>query len=240
MHRIYAIGDLHLDHTGDKTMEVFGPRWENYEERIFTNWTEKVRPTDLVLLPGDISWGLKLKDAEPDLRRIDALPGTKLMLRGNHDYWWQSRSKIENLGFKTIYILQNDAFEWHQAVIYGTRGWISREHSEFTEADEKIFQRELQRLELSFRQSSDRPVRIAMTHYPPFNHRREPNEFFDIMKKNKTDLCIYGHLHGQGHAQIREGSVEGTEVLCVSADYTGFSPRLLTEVDDENSNRQGL
>lgn len=98
--RIFAIGDLHLDHTGEKSMEVFGPAWANYEERIFSQWKEKITDHDLVLIPGDISWALKLEEAEPDLRRIDALPGTKLLLRGNHDYWWQSRAKIESLALK--------------------------------------------------------------------------------------------------------------------------------------------
>lgn len=238
--RIFAIGDLHLDHTGVKTMEVFGPAWRNYEERIFENWSRTVTDDDLVLIPGDISWALKLEEAEADLRRIDALPGTKLLLRGNHDYWWQSRTKIEALGLKTLHFLQNDRFEWKTAVIYGTRGWISRESAEFAPADEKIYQRELQRLSLSFSKGSSLPLRIAMIHYPPYNFRKEPNEFFRLMQDHGIHICVYGHLHGHGHAQIIEGCVEDVRMFCVSADYTGFSPRLITEGIYEDCNRKEL
>lgn len=234
-HRVFAIGDLHLDHTGKKTMEVFGRGWKDYEQRIFTNWANCITNDDLVLIPGDISWALRLTEAEADLRRIDALPGTKLLLRGNHDYWWQSRAKIEALGLKTVHVLQNDCFEWQDVAVYGTRGWIDRRSADFTEDDEKIFQRELQRLALSFSRPSDKKTRIVMVHYPPYNYRKEPNEFFRLMKDNDVRICVYGHLHGQGHAQIREGCVEGIRLVCVSADYTGFAPRLLTEETDENS-----
>ncbi|NLK59236.1 MAG: serine/threonine protein phosphatase [Tissierellia bacterium] len=234
--RIFAIGDLHLDHTGEKSMEVFGPAWANYEERIFSQWKEKITDHDLVLIPGDISWALKLEEAEPDLRRIDALPGTKLLLRGNHDYWWQSRAKIESLALKKTHILQNDCFEWNYAVIYGTRGWISKGSTDFTEIDEKIYERELQRLALSFKTLSDRPLRIVMTHYPPYNYRVEPNAFLEMMKENQAHICVYGHLHGYGHAQIREGCVGGIQLVCVSADYRGFSPQLIAEDSNENCN----
>lgn len=206
-------------------MEVFGCLWEDYEERIFTNWEEDINDDDLVLIPGDISWALHLKDAFHDLKRIDDLPGQKLMLRGNHDYWWKSRTKIEELGLKTIHLLQNDAFEYGDIVVYGARGWMDQENSKFTEHDEKVYQRELQRLDLSLQHQSDKKIRIGMLHYPPFNGKGERNDFWDKMVSHGMDICLYGHLHGYGHALIQEGEIDGVNLHCVSADYLAFFPK---------------
>lgn len=226
--RVFAIADLHLDHTGDKSMEVFGSAWKDYEERLFRNWREVVTDDDLVLVPGDISWALKLDEAVPDLERLDALPGEKLLLRGNHDYWWQSISKIAQKNFKTINLLQNNSFEWKDAVIYGTRGWSNPVQADGDDQDQKIFARELERLKLSFSNKSDNPVRICMLHYPPFNHKGEMNAFWELICDNKISIVIYGHLHGYGHALIREGDQDGTGLFCVSADYLEFTPKQLT------------
>lgn len=224
---VYAIADLHLDHTGNKSMEVFGCLWEKYEERIFDNWHQDIHENDLVLLPGDLSWALTLDEATEDLARIDALPGTKLLLRGNHDYWWQSRTKIEQLGFHSIHLLQNDCFVYHDVAIYGTRGWMNADSANFTEHDEKIYQRELKRLELSLEHASDTSTRIAILHYPPFNAKGEFNDFWHKLVDAKIDICVYGHLHGYGHALIREGHFDGIELHCVSADYLSFFPKKL-------------
>lgn len=147
---IYAIGDLHLDFSKEKSMDVFGEKWEDYESKIFENWKELVKDEDLVLLPGDISWALKLKEAVIDLERIDQLPGNKLIVKGNHDFWWQGPKKLKELGLESINFIQNNSFIYDERVaIAGTRGWMSRDWEEFTEHDEKIFNRELNRLDLS-------------------------------------------------------------------------------------------
>ena len=140
---IYALADLHLDYTEEKSMEVFGEAWENYQERIFTNWENKIKDTDTVLIPGDISWAMDIKNAEIDLKKIDRLPGRKIMMKGNHDYWWSSLNKLNKLGLESIEFLQNNSFEVEDFLICGTRGWISRDSKDFTDHDEKIYKREL-------------------------------------------------------------------------------------------------
>lgn len=142
---IYAIADLHLDYTEEKSMEVFGSAWKNYQDKIFRNWNKIVGKNDTVLIPGDISWAMNIEDAYVDLKKIDKLNGKKIMLKGNHDYWWQSLKKLNDLELNTIEFLQNNSFNIEGYDICGTRGWISRDNSEFTDHDEKIFKRELQR-----------------------------------------------------------------------------------------------
>ena len=139
---IYGLSDLHLDYTKKKSMDVFGDNWKNYEERIFENWNNIVKEEDLVLIPGDISWAMYMEDAYIDLERIDNLPGKKILLRGNHDYWWQSLKKLNNLGFKSLNFLQNNSFFLKETNFCGTRGWDPRDSNGFSEEDEKIFKRE--------------------------------------------------------------------------------------------------
>ncbi len=136
---IFALADLHLDITKEKDMSVFGGNWENYEEKIFSSWNKYVSKDDFVLIPGDISWAMKLEEAYLDLKRIDELNGTKLILKGNHDYWWTSLKKNDDLNLKTIYFLQNNSYIFEKTLIVGTRSWESRDTIGFTEDDEKIF-----------------------------------------------------------------------------------------------------
>jgi len=143
---IYAIGDLHLDNSMEKPMDIFGDNWLRHEEQIFNNWKSIVRDDDLVLLPGDISWALKLEDAYPDLLKIDSLPGKKIMIKGNHDYWWDSLKKIKDLNLKTIEFIQNNSFMHNDIAIVGTRGWYSTEEGDIDFHNRKIFLRELNRL----------------------------------------------------------------------------------------------
>lgn len=220
---IFALADLHLDYTNVKSMEVFGSGWENYQERIFSNWNEVVGPDDTVLVPGDISWAMDLDEAAVDLAKIDALNGKKILLKGNHDYWWTSLNKINNLGLESMNYLQNNSFHVEGYDICGTRGWTSRDSKDFTDHDEKVFARELLRLENSLRASGD-GKKIVMLHYPPINSDRTLNEFFDICEKNKVEFLVYGHLHGGGHNLIKEGNYKGVELICASGDYLGFSP----------------
>ena len=220
---IYAIADLHLDYTEEKSMEVFGEGWANYQERIFENWENKITDEDTVLIPGDISWAMDIKNAKVDLSRINDLKGKKILMKGNHDYWWSSLKKLDELNLESLYFLQNNHFEVEDYDICGTRGWISRDNKDFNDHDEKIFNRELIRLENSFKESKSEN-RIVLLHYPPLNVDGTFNEFFDLCKKYKVKKLLYGHLHGVGHKLVKEGNIEGIEVFCVAGDYIDFMP----------------
>lgn len=230
---IYAIGDLHFDHSGNKPMDIFGEEWINHENKIVEDWKKKVKETDLVLIPGDISWGLKLRDAIPDLVLIDSLPGKKIISKGNHDYWWESMKKLNELNLATLNYLRNNSFYYGKIGIAGTRGWMSRDSEGFSENDEKIFTRELMRLEASLSSlESDCEKRTVMLHYPPFDNKLRPNEFVDIMKLYKADICVYGHLHSEGHKYSVEGLHDGIEYHLVSSDYLEFKLKPILEVEE--------
>ena len=206
-------------------MDIFGENWINHEEKIRANWKSMIEKDDLVLLAGDISWALKLEEAYKDLKKIDELPGRKIVIKGNHDYWWNSLNKINNLQLETIDFIQNNSFIYDKIAIAGTRGWSSIDINK-DEQDKKIFNRELNRLRLSL-ESIKEPVdkKIVMIHYPPFNMDLKPNEFVDIMKEFNVDICLYGHLHAEGHEYAVEGKIEGIEFHCISCDYIDFIPK---------------
>ncbi|WP_353096806.1 metallophosphoesterase [Tissierella praeacuta] len=223
---IFAIGDLHFDNTGEKPMDVFGESWLNHEERIISNWKSIVGEDDLVLLAGDTSWALKLEEAYDDLLKINKLPGKKIIIKGNHDYWWNSLRKLNNLGLESIDFIQNNSFIYNNVGIVGTRGWSSIDSNIADERDHKVFNRELNRLKLSLDSlKEDVDKIIVMLHYPPFNPDLSSNEFIDIMKEYNVDICIYGHLHSAGHKYAVEGIVEGVDVHCISSDYIDFMPK---------------
>jgi len=224
---IYAIGDLHFDFSKEKPMDIFGENWTNHEEKIITNWKGLVKEDDLVILPGDITWALRLNEAKSDLSRIDSLPGRKLILKGNHDYWWGSLSKLNSLGLESISFLQNNSYIYNGYGIAGTRGWIAKDNDDFNADDEKIFNRELSRLKLSLESMENVDKKIAIVHYPPFNIFLSPNEFVDIMKSHGVDICLYGHLHSEGHKYAVEGFIDGIDFHCVSSDYINFKPKLI-------------
>ena len=190
----------------------------------FSNWKKLVNDEDTVLVPGDISWAMDLENARIDLQKIDDLPGKKILMKGNHDYWWSSLNKLNDLNFKTISFLQNNSFTIDDYIICGTRGWISKDSREFTDHDLKIYNRELLRLENSIKTSKMDKKLIVNFHYPPINSDGSLNEFFEICKKYDTDTIIYGHLHGAGHRLIREGNFDGINLVCVSGDYVDFMP----------------
>lgn len=230
---IFAIGDLHFDSTGEKPMGIFGENWKDHENNIIKNWKNLIGEEDIVLIPGDISWALKLEDAEIDLKKIEELPGKKVMSKGNHDYWWNSLKKLEDLNLETIEFIQNSSVIYGDVAIVGTRGWrdigIEDEYKNGEESidhDEKIFNRELHRLRLSLESiKGDCEKIICMLHYPPFNSDQTPNEFGDILKEYGVDICVYGHLHGEGHRFVVEGLIEGVEYICVASDYIDFNPK---------------
>ncbi|EFI42120.1 MULTISPECIES: metallophosphoesterase [Peptoniphilus] len=219
---IWALGDLHFDPIGDKPMDIFGKKWINHEGKIISYWKEKVSDDDLVLLPGDISWGLKLKDALSDLQKIDALPGNKIISKGNHDYWWGSLSKMNSLGLKTIKFLNNNSYVYNDIEIFGSRGWMPKDFQDFSKNDEKIYQREVLRIKNSLESGTGAKKKIAMIHYPPFNQDFTTNEFSNLFSEYGIDICIYGHLHADGHKYVVEGNINGVEYICVSSDYVDF------------------
>jgi len=229
---IYAIGDLHFDNSKDKLMDIFGDNWKDHESNIISNWRNIVKDDDLVLIPGDISWALKLEDAVADLEKIESLPGIKVLLKGNHDYWWESYKKLNDLNLKNMFFLQNNSYIFNGIGICGTRAWQNLEE-EVDDHDQKILNRELGRLRLSLEhlrsQSESINKTIAILHYPPFDIELKPNEFVDIMKEYNVDICLYGHLHSEGHKYVVEGMIDGIDFYCVSSDYIGFIPKSIIE-----------
>lgn len=226
---IYGLSDLHLDYTGDKSMEVFGSAWENYEERMFKSWKEIVKDDDHVIVPGDISWALKIDEAYNDLKRIEELPGKKIFLKGNHDLWWSSLNKIKELNLKNMFFLQNNSIETEDYVFIGTRGWLSPKSSEFSEStDRKIYNRELMRLELSFNSVKNKEKEIiCLFHYPPVEKDRTLNDFGLFAKEHNIKIVLYGHLHAHSLNNVVDEVVDGIEFHCLSADYLKFIPRLI-------------
>lgn len=222
--KIFAIADLHFDFKKEKPMDVFGDNWENHEEKIIKNWKSTVCEQDLVLIPGDVSWALRLDDALEDLLKIEKLPGIKIIGKGNHDYWWSTSTKLDKLGFQTIKFLKNNFYRFDDIVVCGTRGWDTMEEHSKEVSNEKIFLREMNRLKISIESAKKNKGKIVvMLHYPPFNSDGLPNEFFRIIKNYNADICIYGHLHGaEGHKNVREGCIDNMTVHCVSSDYMDF------------------
>lgn len=228
---IFAISDLHLALSIDKPMDIFGERWYNYMERLKKNWIEVVKDEDFVIMPGDISWATYLEQAYEDFEFIEKLPGRKIISKGNHDYWWTTLSKLNKFldanNFKSISFMHNNSFSIEGITFCGTRGWKCPGDDDFDREDEKIFERELQRLELSLKSSCDKAegdkIIVAM-HYPPFNANREPSKFVEIMRKYNVQRCLYGHLHGGGFKSAVLGNVDGIEFNLVSADFLNFEP----------------
>lgn len=228
---VYAISDLHLSYGVNKPMDIFGERWTNYMDRLKNNWEKTVENDDYVLIPGDISWATYLEQAIKDFEFIDNLPGRKIISKGNHDYWWTTMSKLnkflEENNFKTIEFMHNNSYNIQDFIVCGTRGWKCPGDDGFNQEDKKIYERELNRLELSLSKakcSTDNEKIIVIMHYPPFNSSQEPSEFVEIMREYNVKKCLYGHLHGNSFNSAVEGNVEGIEFKLVSSDYLNFIP----------------
>lgn len=223
---IYTISDLHLSLGINKPMDIFGVNWENHDKKIAENWLKKVNENDLVLLPGDFSWAMYLEDTILDFKYLNKLPGTKLLLRGNHDYWWETLAKMRKFlndnNLKNIDFIQNNSYLWEDKIIVGTRGW-----SELEENAEKIIRRENIRLELSLndgvtKYGESKPIIVCM-HYPPFNKYENPELSFEkTMKKYNVKTCIYGHIHGESGKEAIQGNINGIEYIMASSDQTNF------------------
>lgn len=221
--KIYAISDLHLSISTPKPMDIFGEIWENYLEEIKQDWNEKVQDDDIVLLAGDFSWAMYLEDAVKDFAFLDELKGQKVMIRGNHDYWWQSISSVRKAGSDNLYFLQNDHIKFDNIIICGTRGWTVPERNKTqTDEDLKIYKRELIRLELALqsatKQKQDGDVLIAMIHYPPFNSMIDDSDFTMLLEKYNVNICVFGHLHGKKTRSIMEYNKNGIQYYLTSCD----------------------
>lgn len=223
---LFAIGDLHLPGGDDKPMDVFDPQWNGHFFRISEDWRKRVSEDDTVLIPGDISWALRLQDAVPDLQAIGELPGRKILLKGNHDYWWTSLSRVRSALPKNMHVLQYDAMDLGNIIVCGSRGWNQpTEETSLSDEDEKIYQRELQRLELSLqsatRLANGRPI-IAMMHFPPLYDNMRNTAFTTLLEKYGVSKVVYGHLHGAGIRTGFNGEWNGIEYRLVSCDSLGF------------------
>jgi uncharacterized protein len=230
--KIFAISDLHLSGHTPKPMEVFGKHWEGHWARIQAQWLETITQDDAVLLPGDITWAMTLDQAMVDLNEIAALPGTKVLLRGNHDYWWSSVNRVRSALPKGMVAVQNDSLRLGTAIVCGTRGWTCPGSSAWEGgSDEKIYLRELIRLKLTLDTARQKllpgDTLIAMLHFPPFNERQEPSGFTELLEEYGVNTAIYGHLHGYSGRNAFEGECRGVNYRMVSCDFLNFIPTLL-------------
>lgn len=228
--KIFALGDLHLGFAVNKPMDLFDPLWENHHQKIKKNWLKKVGEEDLVLLAGDISWAMYYEDAKVDLEWIDALPGNKVIIKGNHDYWWQSLTKMQS--YETIFFLHNNYYKAGKIAICGTRGWLLPGSEEFGLDDERLYMREKLRLERSINLAKKDPEIesiIVMLHYPPLFSYLKETYFTELLDDTMISHVIYGHLHDKDSwSRAFQGEEAGVQYHLVSADYLNFD---LKELD---------
>lgn len=227
--RVFAIGDLHLEGGTGKTMERFGENWRNHDEKIFNAWDKIGQDDDLLLVVGDSSWAMRIEEAQPDLDRIGNMHGTKLLFKGNHDYWWQSSAKMARVLHPSIKIIQGNSLIINRVAIAGTRGWVCPNDAWFEPQDEKIYEREVLRLKSALDslkgRKSDFDSLIVALHYPPTNSRHEPSGFTELIDAHQADACVYGHLHGEESINSALTGWRGnTYHYLVSADSIDFTP----------------
>lgn len=236
---IYAIGDLHLSGSVNKPMDIFGDKWEDHHLKIIQNWEKTVDKEDIVLIPGDISWAMTLDEALVDLKLIQELPGQKVLTKGNHDYWWQSISQLNNL-YKDMYFLQNTAYKSGDYGICGSRGWICPGQVEMGEHDTKIYYREVNRLQLSLDHAKKLGCKkiIVMLHYPPTNDRKESSLFTNLFEQYPVTQVVYGHLHGEeSFNNSLRGMYRDINYTLVSADAISFSPHKIIDTTKMGCNK---
>ena len=220
---IFAIADLHLSLGASKPMDVF-PGWEVYVARLEENWRRTVAPEDTVVVPGDVSWAMKLEDCGADFAFLDSLPGQKILLKGNHDYWWTTRAKmdryLEQQGFSSLHILHNDSYSVEGLAVCGTRGWL---FDQSEPQDEKVMARELGRLRASL-QAAGEGEKAVFLHYPPVYPGARAEGVLAVLREFGVQRCFYGHLHGGMIRYAVQGEQEGVRYRLVSADALGFCP----------------
>ena len=226
---LYAIGDLHLSLTANKSMEVFGPAWENYVNRIEASLSQ-LNEDDTLILAGDTSWGIDLEEAEADFHFIDRFPGKKYLIKGNHDYWWTTVSKFhrfcEEKGIRTLEMIHNNCIFYGDYAVCGTRGWFLEEDQKPHNA--KVLNREVMRLETSLRAAGEKEI-LCFLHYPPLYQGYQCPEILAMLEKYQVKTCCYGHLHGPTIRRRIEGQRQGIDFSLISADYLGFIPKKICE-----------
>ena len=221
------MADLHLcKGNPEKTMSIFNG-WQNYQELIEKNWKELISDSDTIVLPGDISWGMSLKEAAPDFKFIEQLPGQKIVIKGNHDYWWTTKKKMEDFfaaeGCTSIKILHNNHYRYGEYGICGTRGWVNMPGET---QDEKVLRREVQRLETSIRSALDEGLKpIVFLHYPPIFATNFNYDILDVLYRYKIEECYYGHIHGNSaHDLCVKNTYDGINFHLIAGDYLQFIP----------------
>lgn len=230
--KIWAISDPHFSFGCDKPMDVFGGAWENHVEKFFTNWNSVVSKDDIVLVAGDISWAMKLEDAKVDIEKLGELNGTKIIIKGNHEYWWKSISSVRAILPESIKALQNDSLKIGNFIFCGTRGWsVPEPNKEWTDNDEKIYNREVERLKLTLKsakvcQTNNEKI-IALIHFPPFNSKLDDSKFTQLFESNCVDTVVYGHIHCSMGRVVKKVEKNGVKYYLTSCDYLDMMPILL-------------
>lgn len=219
---VYSISDLHLDINNTKPMDIFGPVWNNYLDKIVDSWNSLVQDDDVVILAGDYSWAMKLDEVVPDFDFLKNLKGTKILIRGNHDYWWSSVSRVREKLPSNTYALQNDAIKIGEYIFCGNRGWQIPEGKYDTEENQKLYNRELVRLELSMKsakklQTNNEKI-IYITHYPPFNNKIEPSLYTKMLEEYGVSYVVFGHLHGYVNPKMLYNEINGIKYFLTSCD----------------------
>jgi len=226
--KVFAIGDMHLEGGTGKTMDRFGDHWRDHSQRIFAAWERTIGEGDLVLICGDTTWAMRLAEAAPDLNRIGQMSGRKILLKGNHDYWWETASKLRKTLHASITPLNGSSIIVERIAIAATRGWNCPGHPEFTDHDLKIYNREVGRLASAL--SGLEPRRrefdklIVALHYPPTGANHAETGFLELIDKHRADICVYGHLHGEDIKTALTGRRNATTFYLVSADAVNFAP----------------
>jgi predicted phosphohydrolase len=252
--RLFALSDPHLSLGGSKPMHVFGPRWDDHVAKLEGNWRAAVREGDIVLMPGDISWAMRLEEAMPDLEWLSALPGEKVLLKGNHDYWWPSIGKLRKLGLPKMHYIQNDALRIGDVAVAGTRLWdfpgirwgyiSNRDNEEVSEEKrsaprkdrdedvEKIRARELERLRLSLSKlDKQAKIKICLTHFPPISETGDPTEITGIIAEYAPDISVFGHVHAlldRPHPGA-DLMIDNTRYVLAASDFLEHAPKLIAE-----------
>ena len=224
--KVFAISDLHLSGVKEKPMNIFGEVWEGHFEKISADWRAKVTDEDIVLIGGDTSWGMKLEEGMFDVARLAGLPGRKVFIRGNHDYWWSAITRVRTLApDDTFFFLQNDCVKFENVIIAGSRGWTCPGSADYTEHDEKLYLREAERFRLAFSEvgkvREEEDTLIALIHYPPMGIRKEETLFTRLFDENKVDKVVFGHLHGAGFFPLRceRGNIEYYLTSCDKVNF---------------------
>ncbi|MGN0822831.1 MAG: metallophosphoesterase [Candidatus Gallimonas sp.] len=230
--KVYAVSDLHLSGMADKPMDVFGKEWEGHFEKITADWERKVSDEDVVLIGGDTSWGMKLREGLYDVNRLAPLKGHKIFIRGNHDYWWNGITRVRaGAADDSFRFLQNDCVKIGKYVVAGSRGWSCPGSTDFTEHDMALYLREGERFRLAFREAEKvtepGDVLIALIHYPPFGIKKEDTAFTGLFEEYGVKKVVFGHLHGSGYFPLKTEK-NGIEYFLTSCDKTKFT---LTEID---------